>query len=143
MRSQDLMKTAVVTVRPNARVQEVARQMRAHNVGFVPVCNEHGRVEGVVTDRDIACRVVADGRSFDAPVSDCMSSEHIVTVRPNDDVARVQQEMGSNHVSRVLVCDDHGVLKGVISLSDVAQVVDASQCAHTLKRVTTRETEPV
>jgi CBS domain-containing protein len=136
------MKTTMVTVRPNARVQEVARQMRTHNVGFVPVCNEHGKVEGVVTDRDIACRVVADGRSVDAPVSECMSSEHIVTLHPDDDLARVQQEMGAHRVSRVLVCDDHGVLKGVVSLSDVAQVADPSQCAHTLKRVTSREYEP-
>jgi CBS domain-containing protein len=141
MRCSELMKNHVTSVRGNTPVRDAARQMRDRNVGFLPVCNDQGKVEGVITDRDLCCRIVADGKKNDTPVSDCMSTDRLVTVRPDDDLQRVQQQMGQNRVSRVVVCDEDGKLKGVISLSDLAQVVDPSQCAHTLKRVTEREVE--
>jgi CBS domain-containing protein len=143
MRCAELMKNNVTSVRANTPVREAARQMRERNVGFLPVCNDQGKVEGVITDRDLCCRIVADGLKNDTPVKDCMSTDRLVTVRPDDDLHRVQQQMGHNRVSRVLVCDDDGKLKGVISLSDLAQVIDPSQCAQTLKRVTEREIESV
>jgi CBS domain-containing protein len=68
-----------------------------------------------------------------------MSSEHLATVHPDDDLQRVQQVMANSRVGRVLVCDEHGRLRGVISLADLAQVADATQCMHTLKRLSARE----
>ncbi len=141
MRCEELMKDAVEYVKPNTSVKDAARRMREKNIGFVPVCGDDGKVLGVITDRDLCCRVLADGNDVQRPVRDFMSTEPLVTVRPNDDLKRLQQQMGQGKVSRVLVCDDQGKLKGVISLSDLAQVADPSQCAHTLKRVTERETE--
>ena len=60
---------------------EVSRMMAEHNVGAIPVLDEMGRLEGIVTDRDICCRIVAQGKSYETPVRDIMSRS-VQTVRP-------------------------------------------------------------
>ncbi len=139
MRCADIMKKDIESCRPDAPVRDVAARMRDRNIGFMPVCDGDGKVRGVVTDRDICCRVVAEQRGFDTPVSDCMSTEELVTCRPDDDLVRAQQQMGSRRKSRILVCDENNKLVGVISLSDIAQFEDASTAADTMRRVTDRE----
>jgi CBS domain-containing protein len=139
MRCNDIMKGEVTSAGPETTVRDAARRMRDHNIGFLPICGKDGRVEGVITDRDICCRVVANAKDLDTKVGDYMSSEHLATVHPDDDLQRVQQVMANSRVGRVLVCDEHGRLRGVISLADLAQVADATQCMHTLKRLSARE----
>jgi CBS domain-containing protein len=139
MRCNDIMKADVTCIGPETTVRDAARRMRDHNIGFLPVCGKDGRVEGVVTDRDICCRVVANAKDLDTAISTYMSAENLATVHPNDDLQRVQQVMSNHRVGRVLVCDEHGKLRGVISLADLAQVADATQCMHTLQRLSSRE----
>ncbi len=139
MRCKDIMKRDVETCAANTPVRDVALRMRDRNIGFVPVCDGNDHVLGVVTDRDLCLRVLCDQRPYDAPVRDCMSSEELVTCRPDDDLVRAQQAMGAHRKSRILVVDDHGKLAGVISLSDIAQFEDASTAADTMRRVTDRE----
>ena len=142
MRCNELMNTNPECIGPDTTVRDAARRMQKRNVGFLPVCGPDGRVEGVVTDRDVCCRIVAEDKPNDSRVGDFMTANHLVTVRPEDDLHRAQQLMSTHKVSRVLVCSDDGHLKGVISLSDIAQVADPAACAHTLKNVASRETVP-
>lgn len=143
MRCEEIMKTDVQCVRPNTSVRDCARRMRDRNIGFLPVCDQDNRVLGTITDRDVCCRIVADGLSIDDPVERYMSSGNLAICKPADDLNKAHQVLGRNKVSRLLVCDDANRLVGVISLSDIAQIADQSQASDTLRRVSAREAEPV
>ena len=141
MRCEEMMKRDVEYVAPTDTVQVAARRMREANVGFLPVCDSSRKVLGAITDRDIALRVVADGRPPTTAVGDVMTRE-VVACRPGDDVRRAEELMGKQHKSRMIVADEDWRLLGVISLSDIAQVEDASRASQTMKQVTEREARP-
>lgn len=141
MRCEEIMKRDVECVTPSDQVQLAARRMRDANVGFLPVCDPSRKVLGAITDRDIAVRIVADGRPPTTAIGDVMTRE-VVACRPEDDVRRAEELMGKQHKSRMIVADEQWRLLGVISLSDIAQVEDASRASQTMKQVTEREARP-
>jgi CBS domain-containing protein len=140
MRCDEIMKRQVEQVAPNDTVQTAARRMRDHNVGFLPVCEESGKVVGTLTDRDIVVRSVADGQE-NARVADVMTHA-VVACGPRDDVREAERLMGQHHKSRIMVVDDSGILVGIISLSDVAQHESGARAARTMREITDREARP-
>lgn len=140
MRCDEIMKRRVEFVRPHDTVQSAARKMRDRTVGFLPVCDEDGRPVGVVTDRDLATRVLADGLGSETRVEQVMSKE-LVTCDVEESLDRAERAMAQAQKSRILCVDGGGVLCGVISLSDVAQHDEAGHVADTLRRVTRREAQ--
>ena len=138
MRCEEIMKRDVHCVQPTDPVQAAARRMRDANIGFLPVCDSSRKVLGAITDRDIALRIVADGRPPTTAIGDVMTRE-VVACAPGDDVRRAEELMGKQHKSRMIVADEEWRLLGVISLSDIAQVEDASRASQTMKQVTERE----
>jgi CBS domain-containing protein len=141
MRCEEIMKRDVECIDPTQPVQEAARRMRDANVGFLPVCDSSRKVLGAITDRDIAIRIVAEGLPLTTAAADAMTRE-VVACRPGDDVTRAEQLMGSRQKSRMIVTDENGQLVGVISLSDIAQIEEASRASETMKQVTGREARP-
>ncbi len=121
-------------------VRDCARLMKEKNIGFVPICNEKGEPVGTITDRDLALRVLAEGRSPDTRVEDVMTRE-IVSVPTGDDLAKAEELMRERKKSRVMVCDPQGKLVGVISLSDIAEVESEGAAARTLREVAQREAQ--
>ena len=138
MRCEEIMKRDVHCVQPADPVQAAARRMRDANIGFLPVCDSSRKVLGAITDRDIALRIVADGRPPTTAIGDVMTRE-VVACAPGDDVRRAEELMGKQHKSRMIVADEEWRLLGVISLSDIAQVEHASRASQTMKQVTERE----
>jgi CBS domain-containing protein len=120
MLCREIMKTEVECVRKDESVQDAARKMRDRNVGFVPICDESGRVEGTLTDRDIAIRLVAAGLPASTSAQEVMTRD-VVACSPEDDVKRALELMSKFKKSRILCTNDGGELVGVISLSDLAQ----------------------
>jgi len=102
------------------------------------VCDQALQVVGVITDRDIAIRVVASGRPGSTAIRDVMTNE-VVACKPGDDVSKAERMMGAHQKSRIMCIDDDGKLVGVISLSDIAQREDSEQAAETMKQVSQRE----
>ncbi len=141
MRCEEIMKGDVECVEPTDPVQAAARRMRDANVGFLPVCDSSRKVLGAITDRDIALRMVAEGRPPTTAVGEVMTRE-VVACRPGDDISRAEQLMGKHHKSRMICTDEEGRLVGVISLSDIAQVEEASRASQTMKQVSEREARP-
>jgi CBS domain-containing protein len=138
-RCADLMKTEVQTVGPDDSVRWACEKMTWAEIGFLPVCDSERRVIGAITDRDIIVRVVAKGISpDDARVGDHMTRD-AVTCRPTDDLATAERLMSQHQISRMVVADEHGTLKGVISLSDIAERGSARRAARTLRAVAARE----
>ncbi len=141
MLCQDLMKRDVFFVSTHETAKETARLMQEHNLGFLPVCDEHRTVLGAVTDRDLALRIVGEGRSSTTPVDEIMTRE-VVACHPHDDVHVAEERMAEEQKSRILCTDDSGHLVGIISLSDIAQREDARRVGDTIRRVTRREVTP-
>jgi CBS domain-containing protein len=139
MRCDEVMKSNPQCLERSQSVRAAACAMRDNNFGFLPVC-EQGKVLGVITDRDIAIRCVAEGKDINTPVEQLMSGQ-VVACRPEDDIQKAQQLMGRAQKSRLLVVDAQGKLVGVISLSDIAQLeADSDNVARTMREVTDRET---
>lgn len=117
----DLMSRDPITCPPDAQLQSAAQLMRDRDIGDVVVV-AGDEVRGIVTDRDITVRAVAEGRGPDTPVSDVLSGQ-VVTVASGDRVEKVVDLMREHAVRRIPVVDD-GRLAGVISIGDVAMERD-------------------
>jgi CBS domain-containing protein len=119
LRSRDIMTKDVTTCSPQSSIREAAEKMQDENVGSLPVV-DNGRLIGIVTDRDIVCRVLAEGRdSRAATVADAMS-EDLVTCTPEETVLDAIRKMGEHQIRRIPVCDINGRLRGIIAMADVA-----------------------
>ncbi len=138
MRCDEIMKRNVECVSPRDTAEDAARKMRDENLGFLPVCDQSRKVLGTLTDRDIAVRVVAEGKPCSALVEDVMTGE-VVACAPEDDLLDAQRRMAEKHKSRIMVCDQAGRLVGVISLSDLAQHQGGGEASEILRQVSERE----
>jgi CBS domain-containing protein len=140
MRCEDVMRREVWTVDVTSTVADAALMMRERNVGFVPVVGEDGRCAGVITDRDLAVRVLADGLRDDTLVVDVMT-DHIVACRPYHDLAKAEAMMEHARVTRVAVLDDDGHVVGVISLTDLYFHESRERVGEVAQRVLEREVQ--
>ena len=121
----ELMSKPPVKLRLSAPVLEAARQMQRANVGAVIVEDDAGKACGIVTDRDIALRAVAQGRDpATTPLSEVCSSE-LMTISPDEDLERAIKVMRDRAVRRLLVVDSQQNAVGVLSLGDLAIARDA------------------
>lgn len=140
MKCEDVMLTLVFKCDEGSTVAECARLMRDEHLGFVPVLDAALQVVGVVTDRDLALRVVADELPHQTLVGQVMSKGPFLTCEPEDDLHELEQRMAQMKKARALVKATDGSLLGVISLSDIAQrESSAARTGKLLKEVTRRE----
>lgn len=142
MRCEEIMKADVECLSPSASVHTAAKRMRDAKVGFLPVCDAHGTVLGVITDRDITIRLVAEGLEAETPIEQIMTRE-VVSCGPKEDLRKAQRIMGENRVGRILCIDETGRLSGVISLSDIAIHEESGIAAQTMRQVSEREVRTV
>jgi CBS domain-containing protein len=147
MRCQDLMKTDVICCSKDETVFDCAKKMNDDNVGFVPICeSDHAdghHLVGTLTDRDLVLRVVAfpGGRDPRKVLCGEVMSKNPISCKPTDDISRAEDLMSKKHISRICITEG-GLLKGVISLSDIVQA-ERDAGAETLRRVSEREAHPV
>lgn len=120
---KDLMSNYVVTISPDENTSVAARMLSRHNVGILPVCTGDGKLQGVVTDRDIVLRcIAADKKPDQTPVKNVMTSR-VVTVSPQDDYKQASQKMAQEQVRRILVTDQEKLV-GILSLGDLTRAQD-------------------
>ncbi|HUB07381.1 MAG TPA: CBS domain-containing protein [Myxococcales bacterium] len=118
MLCEELMHRDVVCATPDKTIFWAARQMKDEDIGFLPVCDDHDKVIGTLTDRDIAVRVVADALPQDTRISEIMSHD-VVACRAGDEIRVAEERMSAAQKSRLPVVDEQGRLEGVLSLSDI------------------------
>jgi len=120
MKIQDIMSTEPSTVTPDTPITEAARLMKEHNIGMLPVVESEGsrRLVGVVTDRDITIRHVAEGHLSDCPVREAMT-DNVSTAKADENVERVMTLMAQEQVRRIPIVDERGDLVGVVSQADI------------------------
>ena len=121
MKAKELMTTNPACCTPDSTAQQVAQLMEENDCGCIPVVEdaESKFLVGVVTDRDIALRGVARGRSPETPVRDLMSTD-VSAVKPDDDLKAVEELMADLQVRRVPVVDEDGCCIGIIAQADLA-----------------------
>ena len=127
MKISEVMTTDVETIRSDQTAREAASFMLRADAGSIPVC-ENGRVIGIITDRDIAVRGVAEGRGPDTPVSELMS-DGIICAHEDEDVDSVAQKMSEEQVRRLPVVDSDEKLVGIVSLGDLTRET-SGEAAH-------------
>lgn len=134
---KDVMTSNPKTVTEKDTVQAAARLMRDHDTGVIPVVAESGRkVIGMITDRDIVTRLIADGKDAkSSKVSEAMTRK-VHTVRDNEPLNKVFQVMSDQQVRRVPVVNESNELVGIISLADVANETEKDkQLAKTVENI--------
>jgi CBS domain-containing protein len=115
----DIMTQSVATVQRDETLQAAAKRMREMDVGWLPVLDGKALV-GMVTDRDIAVRGVAEGMvAQESRVDDVMTAD-VVWCRADDAVENVMAEMGEQQVRRLPVLDANNEVVGVVALADLA-----------------------
>ena len=138
MKAREIMTANPRTVTPDMNLPEVARLMQSEDVGIVPVVDAGGsrQLVGVVTDRDIALRVVGEGRDPNSVrVSDVMST-NVRTCREDDSVDDVMDVMGTEQVRRVPIVDERGSLVGIVAQADVVlQASSDKKAERTVEKI--------
>lgn len=119
----EVMTRNPATVESISTVSEAARLMRVHDTGALVVTID-GRVDGIITDRDITVRVVAEDKPPSTLVSDAYSSGQLVTVGPDTSIEQATQLLRSNAVRRLPVVEGESAV-GIVSLGDLAIERDA------------------
>ncbi|MDO0929036.1 CBS domain-containing protein [Streptomyces sp. TG1A-8] len=120
---RDIMTSRLVTVEPQTPVTSVAQRMRDENIGVVLV-TESDELRGLVSDRDLVVRALAEGGDQDHRSVASACSDDLVTVAPEDDLDSAVRLMREHSVRRLPVVD-HGHPVGIVSLGDVAMERDA------------------
>ncbi len=134
MKVSDLMTKNPATARPSSGLHEVAKMMRDCDCGAIPVVDNE-KIVGVITDRDITIRVIADNKNpQDVKVSDVMSKQ-VVTAMIGDDVNDVANMMEKHKVRRIPVVDERGFIVGMVSQADIALNTSDSTTADVVQKV--------
>ena len=141
--ARDFMTPDPACCRPHTMLDQVAKMMVQYDCGEIPVIDMTDRPIGVVTDRDIVCRMVAEGRNPMAyPAQTCMS-EAVVTVHADAPIGDVVSTMERHQVRRVPVVDEQGVCVGIIAQADVAFVGRSGQVADLVRQVSRSTEDPL
>jgi CBS domain-containing protein len=119
---KDVMTRNPVSARPEDTVASVARLMKENDIGPVPIVENQKskRLVGIVTDRDLALKVVAEGRDPETtPVKQVMTTS-VITCRGDDDIETALDAMSTQQLRRIPVVDDGNMLLGIIAQADIA-----------------------
>ena len=143
MKVQDIMSKTLSCCAATDTLQRAAQLMKEHDVGAIPVvndCNER-KLLGIITDRDICMKVVAQGLTSTAKVSEAMTSTP-ATCRPNESIEGCESLMKRHQVRRIPVVDSSGVCVGIISQADIALRDTPEHIKDTLAAVSQHRARP-
>ena len=130
MKNSDIMTKDLVYSLPSDMVSDVAKLMKDEDIGPVLIVddtNDGKRLVGIVTDRDLAIKVVGEGRDPKSTRVEDVMTDSLVTCRADDDVENAMRAMAQNQLRRIPVVDDNGQLVGIISQADLATRLNEPQ----------------
>jgi CBS domain-containing protein len=136
MKVSEVMTHGVECISPDTTLQQAAKRMKDLNVGPLPVCGDNDRLVGMITDRDIVIRAVAEGWDPKRKrVEDALTPE-VVYCFDDDDIDEAARLMRDNRIRRILVLNSDRRLVGIVSLGDLAvETGDESLAGRTLEEV--------
>jgi CBS domain-containing protein len=134
MKVKDIMHKGVEWVSPDTSVAAVAKRMQKHDIGAIPV-GENDRLIGMVTDRDIALRAVAEGKDISKLTARDVMSKGVIWCRDSENVGAAALTMESKQVRRMPVIDDNKRMVGMLSLGDLSRAASQRITAEVTKAV--------
>lgn len=130
----EVMTTDVHTISSDATIEEAAQEMRDGDFGVMPV-GENDQLLGVITDRDITIRAVAEGKDSSTPVRDIMS-EGVIWAHEDDSIEEAARLMSDHQIRRLPIVDADQRLVGIVALGDFAvESSDIGSVADTLSEI--------
>lgn len=121
MKVKECMCNKVFSCTPSTTVYDAAKLMQTNHVGCIPVCDNENCMVGVITDRDLVLRCIANDKNVkETPVSDIMTT-NVWTCHPEDEMTNVQSIMGNEKIRRLPVVDNTGKVIGMLSMGDLAK----------------------
>ena len=133
--ARDVMTPDPACCTARTTLDEVAKMMVQNSCGEIPVVDVNDRLIGVVTDRDIVCRVVAEGKNPMAYPAESYMSRPVVTVSPDDLLENVVATMEQHQIRRVPVTDERGCCTGIVSQADIARAEPVSEVGELVREV--------
>jgi CBS domain-containing protein len=134
-RARDIMTPDPACCSPTTTLDEVAKLMAHNDCGEIPVVGPSDQIVGVVTDRDIVCRVVAEGKNPTAYTAESCMSGSVVTVRADMPLEQVVNTMEEHQIRRVPVVDENDSCIGIISQADVSRTARSREVADLVREV--------
>lgn len=135
MKIRDVMTEQIVKAQPDTTLEEIAMMMKTENTGAIPVVDEDELI-GIVTDRDIVVRCIADGGDPTEVTAEDIVSEDLETIDPDAEIDEAMELMSQKQIRRLPVVNTAGELVGMVSIGDLAaKQEDEEESGHTLKNV--------
>jgi CBS domain-containing protein len=132
--ARDIMTGGVECIGENENLEDAARKMRDLDVGSLPICGEDNRLKGMLTDRDIVTKCVADGRDVRATRAGEFAQGKPVTVGADDPVEEILRMMKQHKVRRLPVIDGQDLV-GIVSQGDVARNIDETKVGELVETI--------
>lgn len=121
MKVKDCMCQDVCCVKPEAKINEIAKLMCEHHVGCIPVCDNNNCICGILTDRDVILRTIACNKDVNTTTASDIMSTNVCTCKQDDDMTNAESKMANNQIRRLPVCDNNNHVIGILTLGDLAQ----------------------
>jgi len=132
--ARDVMTGDAKCIGENDSVLDAAKRLAELNVGAMPICGEDQRLKGMVTDRDIVVKVIAEGRDPSSTRAGELGEGKPVTIGADDSVEEACRTMKEHKVRRLPVIDGHELI-GIVSQADLARSIDESQVGDLVEAI--------
>lgn len=137
--ARDVMTRNVRTARRDSSLRDVARLMKEEDSGVIPIVSEHGRLEGTVTDRDLAIQAFSGGQPPEQLRAMDVMTDDIHAVTPDENLHTLVDLMAREQIRRIPVVERDDRLVGIVTLSDIAQRADGDEeLQRALERISSR-----
>ncbi len=134
MKVKDVMHKGATCVEPSTPVRDIAKRMRASDVGALPV-KANGHLVGIVTDRDITCRAIGDSGDVSKMTARDVMTGDVVCCSPDDDIDVALEVMEAKQIRRLPVTDSHKAMIGMLSLGDISHKLSKDKSGEVLRAV--------
>jgi CBS domain-containing protein len=132
--ARDIMTPDPQCVGENDTLVDAARLLRDLDVGALPICGEDQRLKGMLTDRDIVVKCIAEGGDPSTVTAGSLAEGKPVTIGADDDIREALETMQSHQVRRLPVIDGHDLV-GIISQADIALTLSAAETGETVQEI--------
>lgn len=121
MKVKDCMCDTVCCVKPETKINEIAKLMNDNHIGCVPVCDSNNCICGILTDRDIILRTIACDKDAKTTTASDIMSTNVCTCCDTDEMENAESKMSENQIRRLPVCDQNNHVIGILTLGNLAQ----------------------
>ena len=132
--AREIMTQSAECIGENDSILDAAKMMAKSDIGAMPICGEDNRLKGVITDRDIVVKVIAEGRDPSQVRAGELGEGKPVTIGADDSISLAIQTMADKQVRRLPVIDGHDLI-GIVSIGDIAQNAEEDDVGRLLELI--------